>query len=239
MTNMIYALVGPHAAGKATLVTQLISMGIPFIPTYTTYEFPQHGRTRQKTKSAQLYRTVSREEFSQLDLVVQFTHKGDFYGIRKDDILNALKEHAISVMILESSGIKQLNKLIKKKLSTIYLMADYVTLIDRMLVLLLPLIGVALPLFRILPGLYRWRMESRVYRWYGELKLLEHHLEEEALPLAPALGAELLERLSRIETEASRRKLPLAFSKDMYTLREHIQLVRRRITSALEPNPSK
>ena len=133
MTNMIYALVGPHAAGKATLVTQLISMGIPFIPTYTTYEFPTHGRNRQKTKSAQLYRTVSREEFSQLDLVVQFTHKGDFYGIRKDDILNALKEHAISVMILESSGIKQLNKLIKKKLSTIYLMADYVTLIDRML----------------------------------------------------------------------------------------------------------
>ncbi|MGL4409189.1 MAG: TAXI family TRAP transporter solute-binding subunit [Zoogloea sp.] len=113
------------------------------------------------------------------------------------------------------------------------------TLIDRMLVLLLPLIGVALPLFRILPGLYRWRMDSRVYRWYGELKLLEHHLEEEALPLAPALGAELLERLSRIETEASRRKLPLAFSKDMYTLREHIQLVRHRITSALEPNPSK
>ena len=133
MTNMIYALVGPHAAGKATLVTQLISMGIPFIPTYTTYEFPPHGRNRQKTKSAQLYRTVSREEFSQLDLVVQFTHKGDFYGIRKDDILNALKEHSISVMILESTGIKQLNKLIKKKLSTIYLMADYVTLIDRML----------------------------------------------------------------------------------------------------------
>lgn len=133
MTNMIYALVGPHAAGKATLATQLISMGIHFIPTYTTYEFLPHGRARQKTKSAQLYRTVSREEFSQLDLVVQFTHKGEFYGIRKDDILDALKEHTVSIMILENTGIKQLNKLIKKKLSTIYLMVDYVTLIDRML----------------------------------------------------------------------------------------------------------
>ena len=133
MTNMIYALVGPHAAGKATLTTQLISMGIHFIPTYTTYEFIPHGRNRQKTKSSQLYRTVSREEFIQLELVVQFTHKGEFYGIRKEDILNALKEHTISVMILESTGIKQLNKLIKKKLSTIYLMVDYVTLIDRML----------------------------------------------------------------------------------------------------------
>ena len=39
----------------------------------------------------------------------------------------------MSVMILENTGIKQLSKLIKNKLCTIYLMVDYVTLIDRML----------------------------------------------------------------------------------------------------------
>ncbi|MBR1696555.1 MAG: AAA family ATPase [Selenomonas sp.] len=133
MTNMIYALVGPHAAGKATLASQLISMGIHFIPTYTTYVFPERGKSRQKTESAHLYHSVSREQFNHLDLVVQFTHKGDSYGIRKNDILDSLKEHQISVMILEVNGIKQLSKLIKKKLSTIYLMVDYVTLVDRML----------------------------------------------------------------------------------------------------------
>ena len=133
MSNMIYALVGPHAAGKATLASQLISMGIHFIPTYTTYQFPSRGRGRQKSKSAALYHTVSREDFNLLDLVVQFTHKGEFYGIRKEDILNAIEDHHMSVMILENTGIKQLNKLIKNKLCTIYLMVDYVTLIDRML----------------------------------------------------------------------------------------------------------
>lgn len=133
MSNMIYALVGPHAAGKATLASQLISMGIHFIPTYTTYQFPSRGRGQQKSKSAALYHTVSREEFNHLDLVVQFTHKGDFYGIRKKDILDAIEEHQMSVMILENTGIKQLSKLIKNKLCTIYLMVDYVTLIDRML----------------------------------------------------------------------------------------------------------
>lgn len=133
MTNKIYALVGPHASGKATLASHLMSMGIHFIPTYTTYVFPERGKTHQKSESAHLYRSVSREEFNSLDLVVQFTHKGDAFGIRKDDILNSLKDHQISVMILEANGIKQLNKLIKKKLATVYLMVDYVALIDRML----------------------------------------------------------------------------------------------------------
>ena len=131
MTNRIYALVGPHAAGKATMASKLTAMGIHFIPTYTTYVFPDRGRSQQK--SAHLYRSVSREQFNQLDLVVQFTHKGDSYGIRKNDILDSLKDHQISIMILEVNGIKQLSKLIKKKLATVYLMVDYLTLVDRML----------------------------------------------------------------------------------------------------------
>ena len=94
---------------------------------------PPEDVAGKKSKSAALYHTVSREEFNHLDLVVQFTHKGDFYGIRKKDILDAIEEHQMSVMILENTGIKQLSKLIKNKLCTIYLMVDYVTLIDRML----------------------------------------------------------------------------------------------------------
>lgn len=131
MTNMIYALVGPHSAGKATLASQLISMGIHYIPTYTTCTFSERRSSRQK--SATLYHSISREQFNQLDLIVRFPYKGDYFGICKDDILNALKEHKISIILLEINGIKQLNKLIKKKLATVYLMTDYVTLVDRML----------------------------------------------------------------------------------------------------------
>ena len=133
MTNMIYALVGPHSSGKTTLAVQLISMGIHFIPTYTTRSFTNRGNSRQQSEKMQLYRTVSWEEFKQLDLIVQYTYKGDYFGICKDDILNAVRDHKISLTILELNGVKQLNKLIKKKLSTVYLMADYVTLVDRML----------------------------------------------------------------------------------------------------------
>ena len=64
---------------------------------------------------------------------IEFSHKGESYGYRKDDILNALRDHTISVMILEIEALKPMSKLIKKKLETIYLMVDYVTLVDRLL----------------------------------------------------------------------------------------------------------
>ena len=42
-----------------------------------------------------------------------------------------------------------------------------------MLVLLIPLFALAIPLSRILPSLYGWRVRSRIYKWYGQLKFLE------------------------------------------------------------------
>lgn len=44
---------------------------------------------------------------------------------------------------------------------------------SRLLVLLIPIIGVRCPLFRLLPALFGWSMRHRVYRLYGELKFLE------------------------------------------------------------------
>lgn len=131
MTNRIYALVGPHGAGKSTMAFQLKEMGIHYIPVYTTHIFPKTNRTQDKTP--ELYCSVERETFNRLDLVAQFTHKGDIYGVRKEDILDALEHHHISIMIIESSGIRQLSKFIKKNLSTVYLMADCMSLVKRML----------------------------------------------------------------------------------------------------------
>lgn len=130
MTNMIYALVGPHASGKSTLISQLMSMGVHFIKTYTTNEFLAHSKN---PKQAKLFNIVTRDEFEDLDLLVQYSYKGEYYGISKIDILNSLENYSTSVLLLEANGIKQLNKLIKKNLATIFLMVDYVTLVDRML----------------------------------------------------------------------------------------------------------
>jgi TRAP transporter TAXI family solute receptor len=97
------------------------------------------------------------------------------------------------------------------------------SLIDRMVVLLLPLCAVAVPLFRILPGLYAWRIRRKVYRWYGELKFLEEELRHRPPGDDPA---DELARLAKIEDEVSEIHVPLGFAHEVYTLRMHIKLVR-------------
>lgn len=99
-------------------------------------------------------------------------------------------------------------------------------LADRLLIALLPVVALAIPLFRIAPAVYAWRKRSRIYRWYGELKFLEADIHENFA--ADRLDA-YLEDLERIEEQANRRRVPLAFSNELYTLREHIQLVRREL----------
>jgi hypothetical protein len=100
------------------------------------------------------------------------------------------------------------------------------TLIDRMVVMIVPLLAVLIPLFKFAPAIYGWRVRSRIYRRYGELKFLENQVNE-----SPALHtrAEWLDRLQNIENDAARIRTPLTFSDMLYTLRAHIDLVRESI----------
>lgn len=98
-------------------------------------------------------------------------------------------------------------------------------LIDRLLVSLLPVLAILLPLIRIAPPLYAWRKRSKIYRWYGELKFLEQH----ARTCPQSELGEVLERLGEIELHAAERRTPLAFANELYTLREHVALVRASI----------
>lgn len=100
-------------------------------------------------------------------------------------------------------------------------------LVDRLLFLLLPVLAIALPLLRVMPTVYAWRVRRRIYRWYGELKYLEEEMR--GSPLDSSHTSHFLERLDRIEDRAFRRTLPLAFQNEMYTLREHIDLVRHAL----------
>jgi hypothetical protein len=105
--------------------------------------------------------------------------------------------------------------------------------VERMLVLLVPIIAVVVPLVKWLPSLFAWRQHSKINRWYGELKFLERDAA-----LREIVGDELartLDRLDRIELDASRLSIPLAFVDRVYTLRQHIHYVRARL---LEPAAS-
>ena len=97
------------------------------------------------------------------------------------------------------------------------------TFLERIVVMLVPLIAVLLPVVRFAPDLYRWRIRSRIYRWYGELKLLELELKEK---FDASRIAEYRQRLDSLDERANMRPMPLAFVDQVYTLRQHVDLVR-------------
>jgi TRAP transporter TAXI family solute receptor len=95
--------------------------------------------------------------------------------------------------------------------------------IDRMVVMLVPVLAILIPLVRFTPAVYAWRIKSRIYRWYGKLKVLE--IDVQSAKSASEVRA-LIERLDAIEHSVSRIPTPLAFSEYLYNLRSHIDLVR-------------
>ncbi len=102
-------------------------------------------------------------------------------------------------------------------------------LLERLLVLLVPLIAVLIPMMRIMPALYDWRIKRRIFRWYGELKGVEIALRDAS---DKGNTAQLLARLEEIEQGVAETKVPLTYWDYVYTLRGHIDLVRARLTGA-------
>jgi hypothetical protein len=108
------------------------------------------------------------------------------------------------------------------------------TLVERTLVLLVPLIAVVLPIMKFAPALYGWRIRSRIYKWYGQLKFLERELDENP---GARRQAEWLKELDHIEDRVHRMPTPLAFTNLLYTLREHIALVQAKVLKKTSGGP--
>ena len=97
-------------------------------------------------------------------------------------------------------------------------------LIDRMWVALISIIALVIPVARLVPPLYQFRVRSRIFRWYRQLRdIEERHEEREAPP------AELLAELDRLEVKAARVTVPLSYTDELYALRQNIELVRARL----------
>jgi TRAP-type uncharacterized transport system substrate-binding protein len=99
------------------------------------------------------------------------------------------------------------------------------TLIQQLLVLLIPVVGLLYPLVRLAPAAFEWAMRRKILRLYGELKLLEDELTRH--PPSERVG-ELTDRLDRLDDEAERAWLPIYMRPLQYQLRMHISLVRER-----------
>ena len=104
------------------------------------------------------------------------------------------------------------------------------TQIDRLKVMLIPLIALLLPLARIFPPTYRWRVRSRIYRWYKELRLAEPG-DAESLSEQELLAC--LTEVQRIDAEVTKVPTPTSYARELYSLRLHIDFVRSEIEAAL------
>ena len=99
-------------------------------------------------------------------------------------------------------------------------------LVDRLKVMLVPLLTLLLPLTKILPPAYRWRIRSRIYRWYRDLLDIEVAARQAEDGSA---RARLMERLDAIERDVKRISVPLSHADALYSLRMHLGVVRESL----------
>ncbi|MDQ6882026.1 MAG: ABC transporter substrate-binding protein [Pseudomonadota bacterium] len=100
-------------------------------------------------------------------------------------------------------------------------------LVERMWLVLGIIVAILLPLSRIVPPLYEFRIRSRVFRWYGQLREIENRIQDSG-PDREQVGRELDELEQRVGTV----NVPLSYADELYALRNNIALVRGRLTSS-------
>jgi TRAP-type uncharacterized transport system substrate-binding protein len=100
-------------------------------------------------------------------------------------------------------------------------------LVDRMWVVLVSLIAVLIPLSRIVPPLYAFRVRSRIFRWYAQLRDIEDEMDAQR-----TAADRLLARLDELDGRLEQLTVPLSYADELYALRSHIQMVRGKATRA-------
>lgn len=108
-----------------------------------------------------------------------------------------------------------------------YLPFSLASALDRLKIMLLPLLGLLLPIFKIVPPMYKWRVRSKIYRWYTDLRLVDPELVE----VSPDQVLHHVKKLDQIEDEVTRITVPLSYADQVYNLRSHIDMVRNRLVA--------
>jgi len=103
-------------------------------------------------------------------------------------------------------------------------------LLQRMGLLIGGLVVLLLPLSRIVPPLYAWRVRRRVFRWYALLREVEERLENRS-----ESTEQLLERLAHLDDRVNRVAVPLSYADELYALRNNVHAVRKRVLARAEP----
>jgi len=99
-------------------------------------------------------------------------------------------------------------------------------LVQRLLIIILPVAGILYPLWSLLPRAYRWQMQRRIYRVYGELRLIERTLRRST---DPEERARMIARIEELESRALEVKVPRSFGEMSFNLKMHIHALSDRV----------
>ena len=102
----------------------------------------------------------------------------------------------------------------------------WAVLFDRLKILIFPILALLIPLFRIAPPLYTWRVRSKIYRWYTAVREIDSVVrkDEAIIDAGP-----LLRRLAELEREVASVSVPLSYRGELYNLRLHISLLQQQL----------
>ncbi len=103
-------------------------------------------------------------------------------------------------------------------------------LLERMWLVIGGLIVLLLPLSRVVPPLYTYRVRQRVFRWYARLQQVEASMEEGDVD-----ATALLNELDELDRVAAQITVPLAHADEVYALRNNIERTRRRLLARTTP----
>lgn len=137
-----------------------------------------------------------------------FQRKGDFPNAK-----NTERPLAAEAQRFYAAGVPVLQRFLPFWLAN---------LIDRMWVVLVSIVAILIPLSRVVPPLYQFRIRSRIFRWYKQLRAVED--EQGTRPTDV-----LLKELAEIEHNVEQVSVPLSYADELYSLRSHIHMVRKKL----------
>ena len=106
------------------------------------------------------------------------------------------------------------------------------SLVDRMKLMIIPLIVLLMPLIRAAPPLVRWRTRRKIYLWYVALRQID---QRAIIGMSTIEAQRSLESLKTLEQQVANLGVPLSYMEEYYNLRLHVNLVRTRVESMLRP----
>lgn len=106
------------------------------------------------------------------------------------------------------------------------------SLVDRLKIMIIPLLMLMMPLFRIAPPLVRWQTRRKIYMWYSQLRKID---QKSIHGMSADEAEESLESLHTLEQQIAHVGVPLSYMEEYYNLRLHLNLVRTRVNTVLQP----